>query len=554
MATRKMKLLSIGLLLSLFTLLQAKPVFAQLVPTPLTSASQSATTTPQNDADATITTIKNFVTSTDTLLGGFIFYTPDVFANSIELKDGTVLPGLASYRDIFYTISIPVIAIAITYFALRRLQDETPFAYKTLLTKLFFVAVLFIITPTMLSYSIQANNLLVQKITADQKFSQFITDFLDNEQEQIRNGVDPQEFGIPNTQPTFFGGIIQSFWQFILQSALFLIALFFFLIGFLFIAFQFIIRFATLLFLSVLFPIAIPFALSEKTEGITNNYFKTWFMFLIHQPAFALGYMLASSFLGAILAVNGASLGMLFFYSGFLFFLGGVNTLVSHVFGSSWTAVGANVGASMMAAPFGRSVDEFKRGAITGRVSGVRSFAGRELGKRVSLLKQKGMPDKKDAIHDSLAKLASGNEESKSSRYVSRKNLADFRQPSPESGTQEQNGRLRSASKENDTVRIQAKGYSAVDKKSGFTTTYLSKSDAQADGHNPSQLRQRNINGKYLDFSSSDKKSNSASKVKELLHADTRDMKKKGIKGVLVKKPGKQSQDKITRIYSQEPL
>src|SRR5436309_3350733 len=82
----------------------------------------------------------------------------------------------------------------------------------------------------------------------------------------------------------------------------------FFLIGFLFIAFQFVIRFAFLLFLSVLFPIAIPFAISEKTEGITNTYFKTWFMFLIHQPAFALGYVLAIGFLQAILKTNGASL------------------------------------------------------------------------------------------------------------------------------------------------------------------------------------------------------------------------------------------------------
>src|SRR6185437_16044284 len=116
-------------------------------------------------------------------------------------------------------------------------------------------------------------------------FSTFITDFLKNEQQQITNGADPKQFGIPDSQPSILG-VGQSFWQIILQVTLFLIALLFFLIGFLFIAFQFIIRFATLLFLSVLYPIAIPFAISEKTEGITNTYFKTWFMFLIHQPAF----------------------------------------------------------------------------------------------------------------------------------------------------------------------------------------------------------------------------------------------------------------------------
>src|SRR5258708_10391749 len=326
----------------LFTLLtiQTHPVFAQVEPSPQPDLSQSqqapsATLTPKQNAIQTITTIKDFVSSADKLLGGFIFYTPDVFANTITLKDGTALPGLSSYRNIFYTISIPAIALAVAYFAFKRLADDTPYALKSLVTRLVLVAVMFIVTPTLLSYSIQANNLLVNQITSNQTFSTFITDFLNNEDQQINNGADPQQFGIPDSQPNILLGVGSSVWQNILQIVLFLIALLFFIFGFLFIAFQFVIRFASLLFLSVLYPIAIPFAISEKTEGITNTYFKTWFMFLIHQPAFALAYVLAIGFLQAILKTNGASLGMLFFYSGFLFFLGGVSTLVTHIFGSS---------------------------------------------------------------------------------------------------------------------------------------------------------------------------------------------------------------------------
>jgi hypothetical protein len=201
----------------LFTLLtfQIHPVYAQLEPSPqpdLTQSQQatSATLTPKQNATQTITTIKDFVTSADTLLGGFIFYTPDVFANTITLKDGTILPGLSSYRNIFYTISIPVIALAVAYFALIRLSDDTAYALQSLIKRLIIVAIMFIVTPPLLSYSIQANNLLVNQITSNQTFSTFITDFLSNEQQQITNGADPQQFGIPDSQPNIVGAA-QSF-------------------------------------------------------------------------------------------------------------------------------------------------------------------------------------------------------------------------------------------------------------------------------------------------------------------------------------------------------
>ena len=474
-------------------LVKATPAFAQLPPTPSPSVTPGASSTiSKSDANATISTVNNFVTSTDKLLGGFIFFTPDVFADKITLKDGTVIPGLSTYRDIFYAISIPVVAISIAFFALRRLRDETPFAYKTLLTKLFFVAILFIATPTLLSYSIQANNLLVQKITSDQKFSQFVTSFLDNEQKQIQNGADPQQFGLPTTQPSFLGGMFQSLWQFILQSALFLIALFFFIIGFLFITFQFIIRFASLLFLSVLFPIAIPFALSEKTEGITNNYFKTWFMFLIHQPAFALGYMIASGFLTAILSANGASLGMLFFYSGFLFFLGGVNTLVSHVFGSSWTALGANIGAGMLTAPFGKSFNEFKKGAITGNATGLRSLAGRELGKRIGFVKPKNKLIE-DTNQNSSSTQQIGNQGNRPRQYVPRKDLASLlaQANAPKSTTTSVvNNQKHTAHVPNDTDTTSGK-------KAHSKTPYATKSNPQSDRNQPSQLQPTKVDNKH---------------------------------------------------------
>jgi hypothetical protein len=543
------------------------PVYAQVVPTPQPDLSQpqqapSATLTPKDNALQTITTIKNFVTSADNLLGGFIFYTPDVFANTITLKDGTVLPGLASYRNIFYTISIPLIALAVAYFAMKRLSDDTPYALKSLVQRLVLVAALFIITPTLLSYSIQANNLLVNQITSNQTFSTFITDFLNNEQTQIINGADPQQFGIPNAQQNILLEAGSSLWQFLLQIILYLLALFFFLIGFLFIAFQFIIRFASLLFLSVLYPLAIPFVISEKTEGITNTYFKTWFMFLIHQPAFALGYMLAIGFLEAILKSNGASLGMLFFYSGFLFFLGGVSTLVTHVFGTSWSAISTNFQAAMITAPFGKSFDDFKRGAITGNASGISSLAGKGLGNGLRNIRQKLLPtDTKPQA--AFAGASSGYGGYRSSNFVSRQQLSDMRNQgssvssypaSPVQPASQQTIKSSTANPQKQTVHMQQTGYSVTNKKTGVTTTYLSPQDAKADGYKSSQLKQTPLAGKYLDLASPSLKTNSSAQVKELLLKHKGSMENEEVSGIMTRQPSRKTNEPITRIYSKEKL
>lgn len=376
------------LLFSLF--LTPNLAFAQVASTPSPTPTQNSQTSSKSEATSTISIIKNFVAGLDGLLGGFIFHTPDVFADTITLQDGTSLDGLARYRNIFYGISIPLVAIVIAFYAIRRLGDDKPYAYKSLLTRLLLIAILFIATPLTLSYSIKLNNAFVDGFQGDGKFTGFINDYLDNADRQIQTGEDPQKFGIPNTQSSFVGGIVGSLWKFILQGVLFFITLLFFLVGFLFIAFQAVIRFASLLFLSVLFPIAIPFALSEKTEGITNAYFKTWFTFLIHQPAFVLAYTITIQIFNTILNQQGASIGMLFLYTGFLFFLGGVTVMVSRIFGDSWTALSANLSGAILSgtvAGAGMSTTrEVKRGILGGSVTGARSWMGRSVGRKLGFL------------------------------------------------------------------------------------------------------------------------------------------------------------------------
>ena len=100
-----------------------------------------------------------------------------------------------------------------------------------------------------------------------------------------------------------------------------------------------------MLFLGVLYPVILPFALSEKTEGIVLMFFKSWFTFLIAQPAFVLGFAIATDIFDSLLKAKGPSVGLLFFYTGFLFFLGGVNVLVGRMFGDFWGTFSNNMQA-----------------------------------------------------------------------------------------------------------------------------------------------------------------------------------------------------------------
>src|SRR4051812_26315743 len=112
------------------------PVFAQSKDTPAVKTqvqvSQSSNEfTVQNDPSSVITLLKNFVEGFDSFLGGFIFYTPDPLADKIILKDKTEIPGVAKYRDIFYQISIPILAIIIAGIAISKIGTESSHELKS---------------------------------------------------------------------------------------------------------------------------------------------------------------------------------------------------------------------------------------------------------------------------------------------------------------------------------------------------------------------------------------------------------------------------------------
>lgn len=267
--------------------------------------------------------------------------------------------------------------------------------------------------------------------------------------------------------------------------------------------------------------------------------------------------MLAIGFLQAILKTNGASLGMLFFYSGFLFFLGGVSTLVTHIFGTSWTAISANLQAAIVSAPIGKSFNEFKRGAITGSASGVRSYAGKQVGDGIRAVTRKYFP--KDASQNALAMMGTGG--SQSQEYTGRKDIKTFpKLPVLDSNTSTSvahTGQNRSSGvvqerPQLNTTPVTSDGYSITNKKTGMTTTYLSKEDARADGYKPSQLRRTSLNGNYLNLTPEPDSKATPAKIRELLAANKDRFEQTGINGIILKDRSKRTNENITRIFTKE--
>jgi len=304
----------------------------------------------------------------------------------------------------------------------------------------------------------------------------------------------------------------------------FLITLLALVFGLLFIIMQFILRFISLLFLSLIFPLVIPFILSEKTEGILNNYFKIWFTFLIHQPAFALGYVMVMVIVRSMFLNGGASISLLLIYTGSLFFLGTVNILAARIFADSWVALGASfeAGAIAKAIPFSIG-SSYKWGKD--RIKGLKDLKGvQSLSKRTpnaAYVTPAVVP----------AEYGGGmlNEGTRSGRTfygnspanTSNMPPAGMVQPVEEASvvssapqgsrsyagsfTRELNRKGFATSvvdKKQGIVSASGTGYSYYDKKNDLSYTYLSKKDALATGISENQITEKALSKRnYIDLS-----------------------------------------------------
>jgi hypothetical protein len=378
-----MKLFCCVLSLILAYFFWINPVYAQPL-TPTVIPLQNTANEPQESQN---NVLNDFFSGFDWVSSGLIFSTPSLLGETITLKDGTELSGISQYRTIFSDIAIPLFVIIVSYIALSHITHDNSAQLRNFFKRLVFVVVLFIVTPGILTYSIQFINLLNEKIIAENAYN--LASF-------VQNYVNSDDFkNVIGSSAPFSLALFSV--STVLQLIVLVIAVGFFLIGFLYIVFQAMIRFISLLFLSVIFPLVLPFALSEKTENITNTYFRTWFTFLIQQPAFVLGFAIVSSILTSILSAHGGSMGTLFLFSGALIFLG-------RIFGDGWSMISSNAQSMIASGAMTGSAREIKRSAFSGRVVGVRSYTGTLIGRKIGLLppkiKQKGSSQNEQSAND----------------------------------------------------------------------------------------------------------------------------------------------------------
>ena len=366
--------------LTVIILLVLSTLFLTLV-TPVLADTPTPTPTPTSTQDSPPagTTLSTFFGGFDWISDGFIFHTPDVFANPITLQDGTKLNGISAFRNIFIDIAIPIFAIILAAVALSHITADNMYQLQNFGKRLVFVTVLFIVSGLLLEYSIEFVNLLDVKIMQQGSTTivPMIVNYVNSPSFQSVTSFswNPFSFFNPNT---------------LLQVILLVISFGFLLIGFLYIVFQAVVRFIALLVLSVLLPIAIPFALSEKTQNITNTFFKVWFTFLIGQPAFIIGYALSMTILASLLQDHGGSIGTLFLFAGSLLFLGGINIFIGKIFGDGWSLVASDLQAaaisSQIQSQIFKNVGEVSRGMFSGEEKGIRSSIGAAIGRKMGFL------------------------------------------------------------------------------------------------------------------------------------------------------------------------
>ncbi len=570
-----MRVTTLLLFICFLTFYNLSPAFAQEpppTPAPLPQVQWTNDFTVEEKPSVIITILQDFIHGFDSFMGGFIFYTPDPFGETIKLKDGTEIPGVTKYRDIFNQIAIPISAIAIAVIAVTRLGSDNVQELKTFGLRFLVTIILFITIPFVLGYSIQFNNLLVEKINTTQEFTGFLHNYLDTSQQEIQNGANSEAYGIPSYDISMTGGVFRSLGKFIVQTFLFILTFLFLLGGFVYIGFQFVIRFATLLFLGVLYPIILPFALSEKTHQIVNTFFKTWFTFLIQQPAFVLGFAIANDIFSSILTSQGPSVGMLFFYTGFLFFLGGVNMLTGRIFGDTWgmfaTHMQAAIATRSVTTPIASCINDFKRGLVGGSIS---HSAGHYLNEQ---WKKRTAKNEEDPSTNG----SSGNDSTPPSNG-SYRHSKKTNESSPFTQALSQKGfEVQTENHKQGIITVTGEAYKYDDSKTGMTSIYPTRLEAIQDGvpepkletiqleqdrfidlssfnkknpnpHNYNAMQESQRRGKSLTYAYVNE-SSPPQRIKHFLEVSQKRNNAFGIKGVIVDRQGTQSSDHIIRMYT----
>jgi hypothetical protein len=208
---------------------------------------------------------------------GFISKTPDVTGKSQEflggsifnvlgysdvvLSDGGRIDSSIKYSSKLMIIVIPAISLLLSIYVFTELlkEGDSKLPMYQVIISVVKTVVLLIITPHILSLSIQGANLFSKFVMNNGGMLDFLKNFID----QISSDPSPDNF----LSNLFFGGT--SFFGF-LQSLPVLIPIMIIVILFIFLAFQFIIRFVQMYFLACIYPLAILFEVHPKMRSVVE--------------------------------------------------------------------------------------------------------------------------------------------------------------------------------------------------------------------------------------------------------------------------------------------
>ena len=507
-----MRQIVIALLVSAFCLTVGNtPVFAATTDTPTPTQTPANASSPQDAAKPFV----DFATGMDSFMGGFIFYTPDPTANPITMKNGQVLGSLTNFKNAFFLLSFPIAVLLIVIRGVHIVTSENKMVIQDFFVRLLKYAILLAVVPTILSLSVQATNGLNDTIMAIStqagpvQLSTFVTNYVKDSNNQAANG------GNANSSGFNIALFFQNSLEWVSQLVIYLLTWLFLIIGMLFISFQMIIRFVSLMFLSVLMPIVLPFILWDKSEGVVWAFLKSWVTFLIHQPAFVLGFMIVTNILNNALVKNGGSVGMLLFYAGSLFFLGGVNVLASRIFGDPWQAIATNMQGIGLGSLLTGTVSQFGKGLIGGSatklsnsaLAGAATRKGVEYTGRGSWFAAKSIGKGGKAVGQKVGGLLKPKTESTgdgggitSGAGTGTKRANNFapKEDTLPSFTEVMQGKgltTQVIDKQKGMVSVSGKMYSYKDPKTGLSSLYPTRSDGLIDGIPEDQLKAKNISG-----------------------------------------------------------
>lgn len=363
--------------------------------------------------------VKLFAGTLDTFVG----YTPPMEGSEIDLNvdtgDGTehkVIKNTDFLRKPFLGIASAIMAILIAVTGIQYItsDDRKPKVFKDTMRNYLIAVALLVTSPLIFNISVRINNEFNKQLLHDEKISVFIIDFFDD----LSDEVDIDNIEIDTSDNENVGDWLKDLFDWgskegvqkmpedfqkqlsvigYVQAMPYMIPIALMFLFFLFIAFQFIIRFVSLYFLTVLYPLIMPFYAHDGSRQFVGSFFKVWITTLVHQPAFVLGYVLVANLLKSIVA-EGATFNSLLIFVGFLIFLTGINVFMGRIVGDAWSALSQSAlagigtalgfkGANTVKDTASRTTNSAKRGALGGSVTDLTSYVGRNIGTRLGLIK-----------------------------------------------------------------------------------------------------------------------------------------------------------------------